>query len=237
MNHFHTNTEEYSLIFTSGATAAIKLLLENFNWDAKENENDFFDASSEISEVEKGAYIYTQSNHTSIIGGREIAALNNVPFFCLSYDESFSTLSNCIPHKINRHVSNSIFAYPAQCNFSGRKYPLDWIWKVQNGALDTYGLGRKRNSKWFCLLDAATYCSTNDLNLAVLKPDFVCISFYKIFGYPTGLGALLVRNSSSFVLDKKYFGGGTVEISLPKQNYHKLRSVLHERYVKINIKV
>lgn len=214
LNHFHTNSEEYDIIFTSGATAAIKLLLENFKWDIG-NHN--------------GTFVYTMSNHTSIIGGREIAAGKKIPFYCLDLEETFSLLNEQISLNQNKEQScNSIFAYPAQCNFSGRKYPLEWIRKVQNGALDSFK-GSKLNSKWFCLLDAATYCSTNDLNLSLYKPDFICISFYKIFGYPTGLGALLILKSSSYALEKKYFGGGAVDISLPGQDFLKLRSVLHER--------
>jgi len=36
------------------------------------------------------------------------------------------------------------------------------------------------------------------------------MSFYKLFGYPTGLGALLVRRDVSSLLRKSYYGGGTV---------------------------
>ena len=32
---------------------------------------------------------------------------------------------------------NGLVAYPAQCNFSGYKYPLDWITKIQHGHLDS----------------------------------------------------------------------------------------------------
>lgn len=86
-----------------------------------------------------------------------------------------------------------------------------------------------RFSRWFCILDAATFASTNPLDLSSVKPDFVCISFYKIFGFPTGLGALLVKNSSAYVLNKDYYGGGTVLIALSSKPYHVLRPVLHER--------
>jgi len=37
---------------------------------------------------------------------------------------------------------------------------------------------------------------TNRLDLRVVTPDFVAISFYKMFGYPTGVGCLLVRNAT-----------------------------------------
>ena len=68
--------------------------------------------------------------------------------------------------------------------------------------------------RWWVLLDAAKYASTSPLNLGdstkedehrktgsieqlPVKPDFVTVSFYKVFGYPTGLGALLVRRDAS----------------------------------------
>jgi selenocysteine lyase/cysteine desulfurase len=44
------------------------------------------------------------------------------------------------------------------------------------------------------LVDAAKGCGTMPPDLSRFKADFVAISFYKLFGYPTGLGALLVRN-------------------------------------------
>ena len=51
--------------------------------------------------------------------------------------------------------------------------------------------------EWYTLLDAAKYICTSPLSLRRCPADFVPISFYKLFGYPTGLGALIVRRSSS----------------------------------------
>ena len=81
------------------------------------------------------------------------------------------------------------------------------------------------------MLDAATFVSTNQLDLGTYKPDFVCMSFYKLFGYPTGLGALLVRNDSAHLLQKGYYGGGTVLIALSSHNAFVPRPLLHERHV------
>ena len=46
------------------------------------------------------------------------------------------------------------------------------------------------------LLDCAAFAPTNRLDLAVWKPDFVALSFYKMFGYPTGVGCLLARREA-----------------------------------------
>mmetsp|Transcript_26223 Transcript_26223/g.73513 ORF Transcript_26223/g.73513 Transcript_26223/m.73513 type:complete len:633 (-) Transcript_26223:588-2486(-) len=65
--------------------------------------------------------------------------------------------------------------------------------------------------EWFTLVDAAKACGTCPPDLAEHSPDFVVLSFYKIFGYPTGIGALLIHKRAAGILRRRYFGGGTVE--------------------------
>lgn len=48
--------------------------------------------------------------------------------------------------------------------------------------------------------------------------------------YPTGLGALLVRNGSEDLLQKTYYGGGTIKILLSGQNLHMKHDSLVERF-------
>lgn len=52
-----------------------------------------------------------------------------------------------------------------------------------------------------------------------------------MFGYPTGLGALLVRNSTGATVlnGKKYFGGGTVEVVIARNRHHVFKKKLHEK--------
>jgi molybdenum cofactor sulfurtransferase len=67
-------------------------------------------------------------------------------------------------------------------------------------------------------MDAASLASTTalDLSHADSSPDFVTISFYKIFGLPD-LGALLVQKRHFPLLRRRrYFGGGTVEMVTSK---------------------
>lgn len=70
-------------------------------------------------------------------------------------------------------------------------------------------------------MDAAAFIPTNPLDLSKVKPDFVCMSFYKIFGYPTGVGALLIRKSLVKQLTKGYWGGGTVVVASEQHDYKK----------------
>jgi molybdenum cofactor sulfurtransferase len=94
-------------------------------------------------------------------------------------------------------TEDGLFAYTAQCNFSGERFPLDWVTAMQSKRMKV-------------LLDAASYASTTALDLSTIRPEFVVLSFYKMFGYPTGLGALVLRNDQKSIMIRSYFGGGTV---------------------------
>jgi selenocysteine lyase/cysteine desulfurase len=97
----------------------------------------------------------------------------------------------------NGSGGHNLFAYPAQSNFSGVKHPLEWI-----------ELAHERG--WDVLVDCAAFVPTSRLDLSRFKPDFVAISFYKMFGYPTGVGALIARRDALERLQRPWFSGGTV---------------------------
>ncbi|XP_050343262.1 molybdenum cofactor sulfurase [Nymphalis io] len=224
LNHFNTDNLTYTVIFTSGTTQSLKLVLETFQFH---NNND---------DALKGSFIYLRDNHTSVIGLRELAENKNVDVVHISHNEFLSSLkilqtSNNLQER-NKNKSNTLLVYPAQSNFNGFKYPLNHLDNIKNGCLQGY-LKKQLcdvNCNWYILLDAASLIATNKLDLSVTQPDFVCLSFYKIFGFPTGLGALLVKNNSADVLSqKKYFGGGTVDIVLSSEDYHVKRNILYER--------
>lgn len=128
-----------------------------------------------------------------------------------------------------------LFSFPAESNFDGKLYPLEIIDKLQAkcstsdseedniSACDSEDISKHPKERWLVLLDAAAFVSTNRLDLSKYHPDFVTLSFYKMFGYPTGIGALIVRriglNPSAKIsggtgalqaLRKVFFGGGTV---------------------------
>ena len=63
------------------------------------------------------------------------------------------------------------------------------------------------------LLDAAAFVPANRLDLDAVQPDFVSISFYKMFGYPTGVGCLLARRDALARLARPWFAGGTVNFA------------------------
>ena len=63
------------------------------------------------------------------------------------------------------------------------------------------------------LLDAAAFARASRVDLSRWHPDYVSLSFYKIFGYPTGIGALLARKPALARLRRPWYAGGTITFS------------------------
>ncbi|CAL9687387.1 unnamed protein product [Knipowitschia caucasica] len=202
LQHFDADPDEYSVIFTSGCTAALKLVAESFPW------------------TRGSVFSHLTDSHTSVVGIRGLTAGLGVTTLPVSpenlqnkdntSDTSNDTgdLSCQTPH---------LFCYPAQSNFSGKKYPLSYVSDIQTRAMYPASAYKGR---WFVLLDAASHACSSPLNLKQCQADFIPISFYKILGFPTGLGALLVRRGAAAVLRKSYFGGGTAAAYLSGENYY-----------------
>jgi selenocysteine lyase/cysteine desulfurase len=100
-----------------------------------------------------------------------------------------------------------LFAYPAQSNFTGVQHPLSWVPLAQEHG-------------YHVLLDAAAYVPSNRLDLAAVQPDFVPISWYKVFGYPTGVGCLLARWEALARLRRPWFSGGTIKVVSALGGWH-----------------
>jgi selenocysteine lyase/cysteine desulfurase len=100
-----------------------------------------------------------------------------------------------------------LFAYPAQSNFSGVQHPLRWIETAHELGYDV-------------LLDAAAYVPSNRLDLSAVKPDFLPVSWYKVFGYPTGVGCLIARRAALARLSRPWFAGGSVYVASAQADWH-----------------
>ena len=83
-------------------------------------------------------------------------------------------------------------------------------------------VGQAQAKGWDVLLDAAAFVPTNPLDLSACQPDFVAVSFYKMFGYPTGVGCLLIRNAALPKLKRPWFAGGTVNFATVQGLVHIL---------------
>ena len=160
-----------------------------------------------------------QDSHTSVQGLRQLLG-PGAELRLATDDDILEVSQQCSDSShLSNHGAPNLICFPAMSNFNGKKYPLGWVEKIQQL--------RSRN---FVLLDAAAFLSSNGLDLAETQPAFIVLSFYKMFGYPTGLGALLVKKSCVGVLEKKYFGGGTVDVALVHKNFHVSRKQTSQKY-------
>lgn len=234
LQHFNTDRHTYTVIFTSGCTDSLRLLGQNFCWSPGAT-NDGTDSTVAMGDInvlhDKSIFCYFHDCHTSVVGMRELAMRYGARISCFE-ENDVSMTSDGYSREQGQPVGSQttchhLLAYPAQCNFSGRRYPLEWIKDVHTGRLRING--HQLGHNWHVLLDAAAFVGTASLDLSLYPADFVSISFYKMFGYPTGLGALLVRTDCQFLLEKSYFGGGTVQATISGENFRVFRSGLSDK--------
>lgn len=194
LRYFKADPQEYIVVFTLNASNALKLVGEAYPF------------------APGGHYLLTFDNHNSVNGIREFARNKGAKFSYapltrpdLRIDrEKLAALLDTTGSDQHR-----LFAFPAQSNFSGVKHPLELV-----------GLAQRKG--WDVCLDAAAYVPTNPLDLSQVKPEFVSLSFYKMFGYPTGIGALLIRKSVFGKLRRPWFAGGTVNFASVQGEGHYL---------------
>ncbi len=194
--YLNADPEEYDVIFTSNASGALKLVGEAYPF------------------APEARYLVSYDNHNSVNGIREFAARAGatvayvpvtLPDLRLDTDLLERGLEALEPG------ADGLFAYPAQSNFSGVQHPLEWV-------------ERARELGWDVLLDSAAFAPTNRLDLSAVRPDFVPLSFYKMFGYPTGIGALIARRAALAKLVRPWFAGGTITLASVGAGVHRLAS-------------
>jgi selenocysteine lyase/cysteine desulfurase len=182
LRYFNAPESEYACIFTPNATGALRLVGEAYPFGHGDR------------------FLATFDNHNSVNGIREFARAKGAqPEYVPLEAPDLRTDDGLLERYLDDADADghNLFAYPAQSNFSGVKHPLEWI-----------AMAHER--RWDVLLDAAAFVPTSPLDLSVWKPDFVAVSFYKMFGYPTGVGALIARRSALGRLRRPWFSGGTV---------------------------
>ena len=155
-----------------------------------------------------------------MVGVREIANVGSLTFHDdTEVDEWIVRMEN------SSEKSNSVglFGYPGQSNMTGRQLPLEWCRRIR-------ALSHVSGQRLYTLLDAASLASTSPLDLgdSHAAPDFVAVSFYKIFGFPDLGGLLVRRRSADVLLQKRFFAGGTVDaVTVSDTPWHEKRACVH----------
>ncbi|KAK3905513.1 molybdenum cofactor sulfurase [Staphylotrichum tortipilum] len=215
LDHLNASPDEYTVIFTPNASGAARLVGEAYPFGRGSR------------------FVLTADNHNSINGLREFARaagakMTYIPVRRPELRVDNADVVSSLPRKgglmsrlvsgcrtfvrgSSRAKSKGLFAYPAQSNFTGVRHPLSWV-----------SLAQERGYR--VLLDAAAFLPTATLDLSTVKPDFVIISWYKLFGYPTGVGCLVARRDSleCLRLRRPWFSGGTVQAATVSTPWHML---------------
>jgi selenocysteine lyase/cysteine desulfurase len=200
LRYLNASSDEYAVVFTQNATGASRLVGEAYR----------FDRHSRL--------VLTADNHNSVNGLREFARRGGARTVAvpvrppdLRVDEAALEDALGTPWRRSRHADrrHGLLAYPAQSNFTGVQHPLGWIDRAHARGYDV-------------LLDAAAFLPTNTLDLAAVKPDFVVMSWYKVFGYPTGVGCLVARREALARLRRPWFSGGTIVAVSVEADWHRL---------------
>jgi molybdenum cofactor sulfurtransferase len=193
LRFFNASADEYEAIFTPNATGALRLVGEAYPFHPGDR------------------FLLTFDNHNSVNGIREFARARGaettyIPSVAPNLYVDAELFPRYLTDTAGEH--HNLFAYPAQSNFSGVQHPLEWI-------------DQAHEHGWDVMLDAAAFVPTNRLDLSVVHPDYVALSFYKMFGWPTGIGCLLARRSALAKLERPWFSGGTIVAAFVQRPYYQ----------------
>ncbi len=209
LDHFNASEDEYAVIFTPNASAACRLVGEAYPFGRRSR------------------LVLTCDNHNSVNGIGEFARARGArteyvpprsPDLRVDDDAVRAALGRARPGfrgAARRFASpgvagrRGLFAFPAQSNFSGVQHQLSLIDVAHELGYDV-------------LLDAAAYVPSHRLDLSAVRPDFVPVSWYKMFGYPTGVGSLIARREALARLGRPWFAGGTISAVSVQGDWHAL---------------
>ncbi|KAI0061946.1 PLP-dependent transferase [Artomyces pyxidatus] len=177
-----------SVVFTANASSALKLVGEAFPF------------------TQGSTYLLPEDAHNSVHGIREFARAKGGHAVYLPAGPTGGVRVRETIRLLDRHRPGpdgpaALFAYTGLSNLTNTKAPLSV-------------LAHARARGYTTLLDAAALAPTTPLDLTATPADAVAISFYKMFGYPTGIGALILAPGvgEKLIGGRPWFAGGNVEV-------------------------
>ncbi|MDB5963196.1 MAG: aminotransferase class V-fold PLP-dependent enzyme, partial [Massilia sp.] len=174
---FDADPALYEVCLTANTSAALKLVAESYPFDAGR------------------PLVFSADNHNSVTGAREFARAKGAPIVTLPLDGDLrlDRPDLRIAAAAGTHGAG-LLAFPAQSNFSGVKHDLELIGTAQALGYDV-------------LLDAAAAGVAGGLSLREHPVEFLALAFYKLFGLPSGMGALVVKRSALARSKRPWFAG------------------------------
>ncbi|KAJ7125419.1 PLP-dependent transferase [Mycena epipterygia] len=205
LSFFRASSDEYTVIFTANATGALKLVGESYPFSGG------------------SSYVLSCDSHNSVHGIREYATSRGarVCYIPPTSTGGFepSTAKNILLRNRPRARDSvpCLFALTGQSNISNTKNSLSIIEYATSLGYHT-------------LLDAAALAATSTISLSDCRVDAMAVSFYKMFGFPTGVGALVVKKSFLIQLKRPWFAGGNVDVVQVPGNIVTRSHELHEQF-------
>lgn len=189
---FDADPDVYDVVFTANTSAALKLVAESYPF------------------APGRGLILTADNHNSVNGMREYAGRAGAPVATLPLDADLrlDVPSQALRATVERD-GPGLLVFPSQSNFSGVRHDLALADEARAIGCDV-------------AIDAASAGLCGAFSLRLHPVEFVACSFYKLFGLPTGVGALIARKSALAQLGRPWFSGGTVEFVSVAHRRHAL---------------
>lgn len=157
----------------------------------------------------RAALVLSADNHNSVNGARVFARRAGAAVRVLPLDAELR-LADPEAQLVDQAArGGGLVALPAQSNFSGVRHPLALV-------------ARARALGFEVLLDIAALAPSQALSLRTCPADFAAVSFHKLFGYPTSVGALIARRDALSRLHRPWFAGGTVSFVSIAADIHRL---------------
>jgi molybdenum cofactor sulfurtransferase len=218
LSFFDAPEEDYVCIFTSNCSTALKLVGESFPFEEgsrfvlAEDSHNSVNGIRRFAEAKGGSVRYVPT--TSKGGFVFNDMLVSIQFTQI---ERTLTLANqsALQEGNGDQQGASLLALTGQSNISGSRPDIPAVLQIA------------KDLGYATLVDGAALVSTTSISLATTSTkrsywgmkgniDALAISFYKMFGYPTGIGALVARKDFLRKLRRPWFAGGTVDtVGLP----------------------
>ncbi|EIN06432.1 PLP-dependent transferase [Punctularia strigosozonata HHB-11173 SS5] len=202
LSFFRALPEEYTVVFTANASAALKLVGEAYPF------------------TEENCFVLGEDSHNSVHGIRQFAARAGSRVRYVETAPEGGVIAAAAQEVLSTNAIISrpgLFALTGQSNISNAKNSLSLLKHASSLGYHT-------------LLDAAALAPISTISLASTPVDAMAISFYKMFGFPTGVGALVVKKSFLQSLKRPWFAGGTVDVVQVPGTVVTMAHDVHEQF-------
>ena len=193
---FNAPEDEFEVVFTPNASGALKLVGEAYPF------------------APGGVFLLSYDNHNSVNGIREFAARKGAAVSYIPVRDEDLRLD---PEQVLTALRGAGAPAPPSCSPTRRSRTS------AEPSTRSPGSPRPRSSAGTCSSTAPPSRRRTRWTRGPIGADFIPISFYKLFGYPTGSGCLIARREALARLRRPWFAGGTIMLaSVQQEDWYRL---------------